>query len=802
MTIYVVGSCQAIPLANCLALMSSGVAVKRFRPGTDLSAFVTPDDVVFRQRENAAMTFATHRRDEILYPRLWFNAFHPDVAYVQGPAGPVQPPLGTDHSSLVLYGWHRGLDAAGTVRLFNEAVFERLGFFDCWDAAKQAMLEEGEVVGFPLGQIFARLERQGCFMRTPAHPGLFASAEIARELVRRAGLPVALETPEYYLDDAMLHLAVWPVYPEVGRRLGLPGVYAFKPAEPPRATPTLLDLDEFVARAYEAYAHMPPEALACARLTTPEYRDLESIAAGERKRSRNGSPYAALAPERFWRRAIERVPAADVDPVGTAPFTLDRRTRIATAGSCFAQSMSHSLTRFGYNYFVTERAPDGMPEAEARPAGYGVFSTRCGNIYTARQLLQLFDRAYGTLTPDEVAWVRPDGRHADPFRPQIEPDGFTTVDELIASRSRHLEAVRTMFEQLDVFIFTLGLTEAWRSKVDGAVFPLAPGVVAGRVDASRHEFVNFTAANVRDDLDAFVQRLNGVNPRARIVLTVSPQPPIATYEPRHVLVSATYTKAALRVAADEVERAHAAVWYFPGYEIIAGAYNRGAYYEPDLRTVTAEGVGHVMRLFLAHCAAPDEGLAPAPNAAMLDEHRKNVDVLCDEEAIDAARPVLWTDYAWYREFPDTLVLDEDEVPPDQIVMDALDTAAMRAPVQAEIPRAMRAGTVVTIPCAVRNDGGIALGSTGTHPVFLCYRWFDAAGDAAEVGRSLHTPLSGALEPGVEATLAMRIAAPQLEGRFRLRVALLQSEVAWFDDVDPGNGVEAAVDVFAKNAGAR
>ena len=48
-----------------------------------------------------------------------------------------------------------------------------------------------------------------------------------------------------------------------------------------------------------------------------------------------------------------------------------------------------------------------------------------------------------------------------------------------------------MFEQSEIFIFTLGLTEAWRSKKDGAVFPLAPGVSAGSFDpaeASRGEY--------------------------------------------------------------------------------------------------------------------------------------------------------------------------------------------------------------------------------------------------------------------------------------------------------------------------
>ncbi|MDQ6941177.1 MAG: GSCFA domain-containing protein, partial [Candidatus Eremiobacteraeota bacterium] len=615
MKIYVLGSCQAIPIADCLTAMNPGVVVERYFSRTDLSDAVTADDVVFRQRETRVMSDPRRPRNEFLYPRIWFNAFHPDVVYVTGPPGPVEPPLGGDHSSLVLYAWHRRMSVAETVKLFVEPVFAQLGFLDCWDAAKRALFEEGEFVGFPLDAIFARLERHGCFMRTPGHPALIVAAEIARELSRRAGLPIASAAPEYYLDDPMVRMAVWPVYPEVGHRLGLPGGYAFKPGQPPSAAPVLLDLPEFIARSFEAYAQTPPDALTSKRLENPAYRELETVIAGERteprerprtsasqpeRREERSSPYAGLPPSRFWRRAVERVPAGEVDPVSPPPFRIDRKLRIATAGSCFAQNMSRALVRHGYNYFVAEPPPPGLAADAAPRAGYGVFSTRCGNIYTARQLLQLFDRAYGTFAPQDRAWLRPDGRYVDPFRPQIEPDGFASVDDVNDARDVHLASVRAMFEQLDVFIFTLGLTEAWRSAADGAVFPLAPGVVAGRMDAERYEFVNFSAAEVRDDLDAFLRRLRAVNARARIVLTVSPQPPIATYEPRHVLVSATYTKAALRVAADEIERLHTDVWYFPGYEVVAGGFNHGAYYERDLRTVTAEGVDHVMRLFLAH----------------------------------------------------------------------------------------------------------------------------------------------------------------------------------------------------------
>src|SRR5205823_12256053 len=129
----------------------------------------------------------------------------------------------------------------------------------------------------------------------------------------------------------------------------------------------------------------------------------------------------------------------------------------------------------------------------------------------ARQLVQLFDRAYGDFAPDDRIWQRPDGRYVDPFRPQIEPEGFQTIDEMEQSRSAHLAAVRRMFEQLDVFTFTLGLTEAWCSKSDGAVFPLAPGVAGGEMDFGFYTFTNFTVDEVIADLNRFIRTLGDVN---------------------------------------------------------------------------------------------------------------------------------------------------------------------------------------------------------------------------------------------------------------------------------------------------
>jgi len=346
------------------------------------------------------------------------------------------------------------------------------------------------------------------------------------------------------------------------------------------------------------------------------------------------NPYRNLPPHQFWRRAVAGIEPFLFDPVVSTRFTIDRAERVATAGSCFAQHIAKRLSGIGFNYFVPE---DGaaLGEEERRRRNYGVFSARFGNLYTTRQLLQLFQQCFDGFVPAEGAWQRDDGRWVDALRPQIEPEGFASAEEVLAERAEHLREVRRMFEDCAVFVFTLGLTEAWRSRLDGTVYPVAPGVSGGSFDPARHEFVNLTVTEVMADLEEFLQRLKALNPAVKVVLTVSPVPLIATYEPRNVLVATTYSKSVLRVAAETAYRAHDWVEYFPSYEIITGNYNDSAYYEADYRGINAIGVDHAMRTFLRHYtggAAPAAAGMPAYVAVAADS-----DVVCDEEAIDQIR---------------------------------------------------------------------------------------------------------------------------------------------------------------------
>ena len=165
------------------------------------------------------------------------------------------------------------------------------------------------------------------------------------------------------------------------------------------------------------------------------------------------------------------------------------------------------------------------------------------------------------------------------------------------------------------------------------MYPLCPGVAAGRFDPDRHALLAFTPDEVAADLRAFAASVREVNPRMRMIVTVSPVPLAATARPQHVLAATTLAKAVLRVAAEQAA-ALPGTYYFPAYEIVqAGGLD---YFAADRRSVTEEGVRRVMALFFAHLmeAPPMPAAVPAADDT-LAASRRVVDALCDEQRLDA-----------------------------------------------------------------------------------------------------------------------------------------------------------------------
>ena len=355
------------------------------------------------------------------------------------------------------------------------------------------------------------------------------------------------------------------------------------------------------------------------------------------------TPYDSLPPERFWRASAAAPDAAAVGFDCGRKFGFAAADRFATAGSCFAQHFSRHLAARGARIVAAEERHPLVPEASGH--GYGVFSTRSGNLYTARHLRELLEQALGARAPLVECARRPDGRWVDLLRPRAVPMGFASEEHVAADRRFHLHAVRRMLEEMDVLVFTLGLTEAWENAEGGYCYPVVPGAVAGEFSAQRHRFVNYGVGAVLADLRRVAELVEGVNRRARLLLTVSPVALAATAEPRSVMVSSSASKSILRAAVDELVRALPIADYFPSYEIVTGPYARGRYWAEGAREVTEEGVAVVMEVFV-RSRMPGLAQGTAPVAAAPPSHEDGarrlqafLDAECDELFLDpATRP--------------------------------------------------------------------------------------------------------------------------------------------------------------------
>lgn len=350
------------------------------------------------------------------------------------------------------------------------------------------------------------------------------------------------------------------------------------------------------------------------------------------------NPYRELDSKSFWRTAVANNHMFDINGLWNPKFNITADHKVATFGSCFAQHIGRALKKRGYKWFCTEPAPYGLSPGNAQRFNYDLFSCRTGNIYTTSLLRQWVEWAIGQNAPPDEYWVKND-RVYDPFRPNIEPDGFESVEEMKLSRRQAIRSFLAVIERADFFVFTLGLTESWFNKEYGYEYPACPGTIAGTFDDSRHEFVNQKFSTVLQQLNLSLNMMMKINPSLKILLTVSPVPLTATMSGNHVLVATMYSKSILRTVAGQVASKRGYTDYFPSYEIINSPAFKGTFFEPNQRSINKVGVNFVMDSFF-NCLTDKFGVTrPAhlmetavsvDNAEQTDE-----ETVCEEELLAA-----------------------------------------------------------------------------------------------------------------------------------------------------------------------
>lgn len=308
------------------------------------------------------------------------------------------------------------------------------------------------------------------------------------------------------------------------------------------------------------------------------------------------NPYSILPDKAFWKTAVANKNMFEIGELWSPKFNLTRQHKVATFGSCFAQHIGKALIKNGFSWLNTEPEPFGLSTENCSQFNYNIFSCRTGNIYTTSLLKQWVEWALKIKKPEEEIWSK-QSRVFDPFRPNIEPNGFESKNEMLLSRQQTINNFNHCIKQSNIFIFTLGLTESWFNLQHGYEYPMCPGTIAGEFDQKQHIFKNQKFNFIQNNLIEAIQLMREANNNLQFILTVSPVPLTATNSGNHVLLATMESKSILRAVAGELAEEYDFIDYFPSFEIINCIPFRGIFFETNQRSVSPFGIEFVMNTF-------------------------------------------------------------------------------------------------------------------------------------------------------------------------------------------------------------
>lgn len=280
---------------------------------------------------------------------------------------------------------------------------------------------------------------------------------------------------------------------------------------------------------------------------------------------------------------------------------MNRQTIIGAAGSCFANEFSYAMQHNQFNYMIAEPLANGeggvLNDAISIETKYADASAQWGILFNTPSFKQLAERAFRERSFPKLLTKQVNTHgltlYSDPYREGIY---FQNPEAYEANYQQHLDAVRNVLSNCEVFVITPGLNECWEYLEDGSILSRNP----------RDEFLRslcrpkvLTLEENVESLQAFIDIIRRYNPEVKVIISLSPVPFLATTraDEMHVVEANCLSKSCLRLAVDHVVRANSETYYFPSYEYVTGCVDNA--WEDDRRHIRRETVANIMSLFEA-----------------------------------------------------------------------------------------------------------------------------------------------------------------------------------------------------------
>jgi hypothetical protein len=284
-------------------------------------------------------------------------------------------------------------------------------------------------------------------------------------------------------------------------------------------------------------------------------------------------------------------------------FRVPAGASVFTIGSCFARNVERALLARGIDV-PTAGFSAPHDEAPGQP-------NRILNQYNPATMLQC---------------VRAAGQPADAAGLYEPPSGEGVIDPLLATGTRAVTHERALERRKeindlyaeglaasDVVVVTLGLIETWFDQEAGLALNEAPLLRACKAESGRWMFHRLEVDEVREMVAALLDALEAG--RRNIVLTVSPVPLQVTFAGGDAVTANAYSKAVLRVVAEELSRSVPGVDYFPSFEAVTSA-GLAAYGEDQVHVRSAVVDRIVGAMTAAYVALDNAELLSGDRAAI------------------------------------------------------------------------------------------------------------------------------------------------------------------------------------------
>lgn len=259
---------------------------------------------------------------------------------------------------------------------------------------------------------------------------------------------------------------------------------------------------------------------------------------------------------RFPRRNLSRCLGALWYPTLRPKFILPRSARVFTIGSCFARHVEECLASAGIEIATRDYH---VPKTEWPYRPQGIL-----NEYNPASIAQRVQWALKEQSaPRSTICALHDGV-IDLLLPSRQSVSSARAD----LRRTEIAALYSRLKWSDLVVVTLGLIEAWFDREAGVVLSGKPPEAVLKQYPSRFLWYQMDISECTSRLQIAFETLFDRVPNAKVLLTVSPVPLLATFSEDDAITANSYSKAVLRVCAHLLRDKHGSVDYYPAYEMV------------------------------------------------------------------------------------------------------------------------------------------------------------------------------------------------------------------------------------------